>query len=295
MNVLVFGGNGFLGMELEEEFKNNNYNFFSASRNTHSGYKLDISNFEEFANLPLDFFDVVINCASILPGESMLDNDYLNKVYSTNILGTQNICKWIASQKSIKRIINCSTLVVVNKPWDYYLTEEATTYPTGEHVIYCSSKLMQELIVDTFAKKYNIDFLNVRFSSIYGKEMPKNGIIWTLYQQCINNNFIKITNGNKVSFDFINVKDAARILVAAIEVENTNRILNAASGVETSLLELASIVKKNISESIEIENKDHDDFTFNLSKINVTKLNQMINSGSFLSLDEGIKQVFKVW
>jgi len=295
MNTLVFGGNGFLGLEVEKELKNTNYTFFSASRNGNYGYKVDISNYEEFANLPTNFFDVVINCATILPGGNMLDNDYLNKIYNTNILGTQNICKWLISQKSIKKIINCSTLVVVNKPWDYNLTEEAKTYPIGDHVLYCSSKLMQELIIETTGTKYNIDFINVRFSSIYGKNMPKSGVIWALYQQCKNNNFIKITNGNKLSFDFINVNDAARILVAAIESQKTNGILNGASGVEISLSELALIVKRNISESIEIENEDHDNLTFNLSKINVTKLNKIINSDSFLSLDEGIKQLFKVW
>lgn len=295
MNILVFGGNGFLGLELENELKNTNYNFFSASRNANSGYTVDLSNFEEFTNLPSNFFDIVINCATILPGGDILDNDYLNKIYKTNILGTQNICKWISSQKSIKKIINCSTLVVVNKPWDYNLTEDAKTYPTGNHVLYCSSKLMQELIIETIGINYNIDYMNIRFSSIYGKNMSKSGVIWSLYQQGINNDLIKITNGNKISFDFINVNDAARILVAAIESQKNNGILNAASGEEISLLELASIVKKNISESIEIENDDHDDFTFNPSKINVNKLNQIINTDSFLSMDEGIKQVFKVW
>lgn len=295
MNILVFGGNGFLGLELENELKNTNYNFFSASRNANSGYTVDLSNFEEFTNLPSNFFDIVINCATILPGGDILDNDYLNKIYKTNILGTQNICKWISSQKSIKKIINCSTLVVVNKPWDYNLTEDAKTYPTGNHVLYCSSKLMQELIIETIGINYNIDYMNIRFSSIYGKNMSKSGVIWSLYQQGINNDLIKITNGNKISFDFINVNDAARILVAAIESQKNKGILNAASGEEISLLELASIVKKNISESIEIENDDHDDFTFNPSKINVNKLNQIINTDSFLSMDEGIKQVFKVW
>ena len=295
MNILVFGGNGFLGLEVEKVFKNTNYTFFSASRNSKCGYKVDISNYDDFTNLPNDFFDVVINCATILPGGNMLDNDYLNNIYKTNILGTQNICKWVASQKSVKKIINCSTLVVANKPWDYNLTEETKTYPTGDHVLYCSSKLMQELIIQTTGKKYNKDFINVRFSAIYGKKMPKTGVIWQLYQQGKNNNFIKITNGNKVSFDFINVNDAARILLAAIESQKINGILNGASGFEISLLELASIIKRNISESLEIKNDDHDNSPFNLSKINITKLNHIISSDSFMTLDEGIKQVIKAW
>ena len=295
MNILVFGGSGFLGFEIEKELKNTNHVFFASSRNAVSGYKVDIGNFDEFDNLPNNFFDVVINCATILPGGNLLDNNYLNKIYNTNILGTQNICKWITTQKSIKKIINCSTLAVVNKPWEYNLTEEAATYPKGDHVLYCSSKLMQELIIDTVATKNNIDFVNVRFSAIYGENMPKSGVVWALYQQAKNNNSIKIVNGNKVSFDFINVTDAARILVACINSKKREGILNAASGVETSLFELALIVKKHTSESVVIENEDQTNFTSNLSKVDVTKLNQIIDTTSFISLKDGINQIFKLW
>lgn len=295
MNVLVFGGNGFLGLEIEKELKNTNYFFFSAARNTLNKYQIDISNYKEFYILPNDFFDIVINCATVLPGGNILDNDYLNKIYNTNILGTQNICKWITTQKSVKKIINCSTLVVVNKPWTYNLTEDAPTYPVGNHVLYCGSKLMQELLVDTVARNYNIEFVNVRFSSIYGNNMPQGGIIWALFQQAKNNNLIKILNGNMVSFDFINVKDAAKTLITLIESKNINGILNVASGVETSLLELASIVKNNSSESVLIENEDQVGFISNRSKIDVAKLNEIIKTDSFVPLNEGINQIFKLW
>jgi UDP-glucose 4-epimerase len=186
-------------------------------------------------------------------------------------------------------------LAVVNKPWDYNLTEEVATYPKGDHVLYCTSKLMQELIVDTVATKNNIDFVNIRFSAIYGETMHKSGIIWALHQQAINNNSINIINGNKISFDFINVKDAARILVRSIDSEKSRGILNAASGTETSLFELASIIKKNISKSVLIENEDKPNFTSNRSKIDVTKLNKIIDTSSFVDLNDGINQIFKLW
>ncbi|MFV8465659.1 NAD-dependent epimerase/dehydratase family protein [Flavobacterium sp. LB1P62] len=295
MNVLVFGGNGFLGVEIENELKNTNHIFFSASRNILNKYQIDISNYEEFSNLPDDFFDIVINCATVLPGGNVLDNDYLNKIYNTNILGAQNICKWITTQKSVKKIINCSTLVVIKKPWIYDVTEHAPTYPVGNHVLYCSSKLMQELLIDTVATKNNIDFVNVRFSAIYGDGMPKSGVIWALCQQAKNNSVIKILNGNKVSFDFIHVKDAAKTLIALIESKNSNGILNVASGIETSLFKLATIVKNNFSEPIAIENNDETNFIPNLSKVNVDKLNTVINTNGFLDLTEEINRIFKVW
>jgi len=295
MIVLVFGGRGFLGMEVVKVLKEAKYSVFSASRNAKNDFRVDVSNYADFSKLPKDFFDVVINCATTLPGEDMFDNDYLNRIYQSNILGTQNICKWISYQSTVKKIINCSTLAVVNKPWDLMLTEKTEAYPSGEHVLYSSSKLMQELIVKTTGEKLNIDFVNIRFSAIYGKGMPKSGIVWALYQQGNNNDVIRIINGNKVSFDFIHVSDAARILLALTKSGPINGILNAASGVEITLLKLSNIVRNNISKSIIIENDDSEDMPLNRSKIDIQKLNCILSTDSFLTLDEGLKQVFELW
>lgn len=295
MNVLVFGGSGFLGNEIKNQCTSLGYHFFSASRGNSNDFLLDISSYEDFKKLPQDFFDVIINAATILPGGNYLDNDYLNQIYSANILGTQNICKWITTQKSIKKIINCSTLVVVSKPWNGSVSEEAKTYPVGDHVLYCGSKLFQELIVETFATKNNIDLVNLRFSAIYGKNMPKNGIIWNLYQQAIANLKIQIKNGNKVSFDFINVIDAAKTILASITNSNTGKILNVASGSEISLVELAHLIANKVNSSISIENEDIDTDVENFAKINISNLNKVIQTNDFVTLQEGINQLFEVW
>ena len=241
------------------------------------------------------FFDIVVNCATVLPGGDYLDNDYLKKIFSTNILGTQNICKWIAAQKSVKKIINCSTLVVVNKPWPDNLTEEEITYPTGDHVLYSGSKLFQELIVETFAVKHKINFVNVRFSAIYGDAMPQSGVVWNLCQQAKMTNKIIIKNGNKVSFDFIHVTDAAKSIISLFGSDSNSGILNVASGVETSLIGLATIIKNSIGLDIEIINEDNIDFINNFSKINVSKLNEIVDVEGFVNIETGIDKVIKSW
>ncbi len=294
MNILVFGGNGFLGRELKGLLGNTTHNFYSASRNKNSNFKIDVSNFYEFANLPIDFFDVIVNCASVLPGGDLLDNDYLNDIYKSNILGIQNICKWVLNQKSIIKLINCSTLAVINKPWDYNLSESAMTYPKGNHVLYCSSKLMQELFIDTFASKYNIDFVNLRFSAIYGENMPKQGVIWSLYLQGVQDGLIKVKNGSNISFDFIYVTDAARIILEVIE-NKCDKILNAASGNEVTLFQLASFIADNISRKVFVENEDVFDSEVNFSRVSVVNLKKIIDTDNFLPFKVGLKRLINKW
>ena len=238
MKVLIFGATGFLGQEICNLFKLQKVDFASVSRSENADFKIDIANYYDFEILPNDF-TTIINCATTLPGNNYLDSEYLNKFYQSNILGSQNICKWINGQKNIIKIINCSTMVVVNKPWKIGVDENANTYPTGNHVLYCGSKLMQELLFDTFAKENKIDLVQLRFSTIYGNNMAWSGIICNFIDQAKNYNKIELSNGEKVSADFLNVIDASRIVLASIQ-KNSTGIINVASGTETYLMDLAN-------------------------------------------------------
>lgn len=294
MKVLLFGGNGFLGTNLKRILDEHNIESFTVSRSSEtSNYKVDISDYKSFDLLPKNFFTVVVNCATILPGGNYLDSDYLNNIYSTNILGSQNICKWIEKQTSIKKIINCSTLVVVKKPWHIPLEEEDIhTYPEGRHVLYSASKLMQELLFKTFADTNNILLTQIRFSSLYGETMNWSGLICNLIDQAKKNKSIKITNGKKISADFLHVKDAANIILAAIK-ENISGVLNGASGVETTILDLAEIIKRNTSSTVTIENIESENSIIDRAVISVTKLNRFINVHEFIPLNEGIKKMLQ--
>lgn len=293
MKVLLFGGNGFLGSALKKLLDKSNIESYTVSRsNEFSDYNLDISVYNEFHNLPKNFFSVVVNCATILPGGNYLDSDYLDKIYRTNILGTQNICKWMDKQTSIKKIINCSTLVVVNKPWDISLGEDVFTYPYGKHVLYSSSKLMQELIFKTFSEINNLLLTQIRFSSLYGETMSWNGLICNLIDQAKSNKIIKITNGKKVSADFLHVNDAAKIILASLQ-HDIDGVLNGASGKETTILDLAGIIKNNIISSVIIDNVEDVNLSMDRASISVEKLEQYIDVKDFITLNEGIKKMIK--
>lgn len=294
MKVLVFGGNGFLGNSLTSVLEQESIVCFTVSRSgIKSSYNLDISKYEEFSKLPLDYFDAVVNCATVLPGGNYLDNDYLEKIYQTNILGAQNICKWIAIQESIKKIINCSTLVVVAKPWPVLLSENEATYPTGNHVLYCSSKLTQELLFNTFARSKNMLLTQIRFSALYGETMHWSGLICNLIDQARKNKKISLINGSKVAADFLYIEDASRIITAALK-ENLDGIVNGASGIETTILELAAIVASQFDESIEIENIEDVDFKQDRALVSVKKLNKIISTKNFVDLNQGIQKVMRV-
>lgn len=294
MRVLLFGGSGFLGKSIVECFTFEKVSVETVSRGENCNYQIDIKSFEDFKKLPNNYYDVVINAATVLPGGDYLDNTYLNNIYETNILGSQNICKWIETQSTIQKIINCSTLVVVNKPWQIPLDENAKTYPLGNHVLYSSSKLMQELLFTTFSDLNKIPCVNLRFSSIYGKNMPKSGILFNLFNQIETNKSIELTNASKISFDFIHVDDAAR---AIWQVVNTNYtgILNVASGEEIKLIDLAKKMSLLYQDEIIINNIDDVNFGKNFSNVDISHLKKIMKTFNFISLENGLKEIITIW
>ncbi|RDV16142.1 NAD(P)-dependent oxidoreductase [Pontibacter diazotrophicus] len=256
MKYLVTGAGGFLGSTLVKHLQEAGEEVYAARRKPIEGsVTLDITKPEHFDALDIQP-DIIINCASALPdgGKSFSDPDYLRQLFETNVIGSTNLMNWAASRK-IPKVINCSTLVVVNKPWPVPLKEEENTYPKGGHVGYSASKLSQELVMSSVAEAKGVDLLHVRISALYGPGMKEGGILTKLLKQAAANEKISLTNGNGVSFDFLHVEDAAKILYHLSRMKAwPRRVLNLASGEEIGLLELAETLCRltgNTEENIE--------------------------------------------
>ena len=264
MSYLVFGAGGFLGSTLLNLLEQAGEEVWGTRRSAgERTYGLDISKQEQFKVIDV-VPDVVINCASALPDASRKFNDpeYLRLLHETNVIGGANIMNWVASA-GVKRVINCSTLVVVNKPWPVPLKEEADTYPLGAHVGYSASKLAQELVMSSIADASQIDLLHLRISALYGPQMKEGGILTKLLKQAAAGEPISLTNGNKVSFDFLHVDDAASIIYHLSKVEAwQDRVINLASGEEVSLLALAELLCELSGRSKDnVVNTDRADFS----------------------------------
>tara|TARA_Y100000385_G_scaffold224424_1_gene234664 strand:- start:4 stop:879 length:876 start_codon:yes stop_codon:yes gene_type:complete len=289
---LIFGGTGFLGNEVKNLLSKSDYEIQTVSvSNKNSDYRLDISDYKSFDKLPVNFFNIIINCASKGPDKNYLDSNNLNESFNVNIKGQQNICNWLNNQRSIKKIINCSTLSVIRKPWKINLTEDFESYNHGDHVIYSSSKLFQELLLKTFCDKQSIDLIQIRFSALYGKGMKKNGIIWKIYNQLISDSEIEIFNPEKTTFDFLHVKDAASIVEAVIHSDFTG-ILNGATGIETSMNELTTLIKNLTSSNKEIKIYNKLKFIKDRAVISTFELQQIINTSQFVKIQDGLSELF---
>jgi UDP-glucose 4-epimerase len=288
MKYFIIGAGGFLGNSLVNHLQQAGEQVYYSKRSVgtkdlDNAFALDITDPSQFGNIGIQP-DVVINCASALPDAAQGYNDpeYLKQLFNTNMIGGANIMNWAVAER-IPKVINCSTLVVVGKPWPVPLKEEDKTYPKGGHVGYSASKLSQELVMSSIAEATGVNLLHLRISALYGPGMKEAGILHKLISQAKAKESISLTNGNKVSFDFLHVDDAVKaILFLSEKVKWQDFVINLASGEEITLMELADVIcQQTACPQGMIRNVDAPDFS-SRAKVDITLLEKYLE-GSGIS------------
>ncbi|SCX94646.1 Nucleoside-diphosphate-sugar epimerase [Nonlabens sp. Hel1_33_55] len=299
MRVAVFGGTGLVGAAIVKLLVQQGHDVISISRsgksNVARSINLDIVESDNFSRI--DFVpDVVINCASMIPqrGKTSTDPSFVEMMQKVNVVGALNIANWAVAQKAGK-IINYSTLVTVKKPWPAPLLESYASTPDGFHVAYSMSKLSQEQLMTQAVNGTGTSIVHLRLGAVYGNEMTRDGILFSLFDQLSTNELVKLTNGNKVSFDFIHTQDIAAITALIMDSGISSGIYNCGSSEETYLYPLAKLVKEITQSKSTIDNVDELE-NENRASIDISKLLNAINlnASELTSLKTGLTQLFNI-
>ena len=294
MKYLVFGSGGFLGKALVSFLRKSGDEVVATSRENNADYKVDISNEASFQSLMnVGPIDVIINCASILPNAAASINDasFLKKLLDTNVIGGLNILNFGASI-GVAKIINCSSLSVVNKPWPVPLTEEAIAKPGGRHIGYSVSKLAQELVMSEAAEHLNVSLLHLRLSALYGAGMAPEGLLPMLLSKAATNKKIQLWNATKNSFDFLLVRDAVKIIfLLSKRAEWKSQVINVASGEEIFLDKLMELILMESNSLSPIENGVTDSPISRAVIDNNRLLSLLPQEWKMTPLKEGIKEM----
>lgn len=297
MKFLIFGGTGFIGRNLSLYVKEQGGEVLSVSRSGGTdSVTVDISKEAEFSNI--DFKpDVIVNCASRIPsnGKTSRDPAFLRELFMTNVIGSVNIANWAVKNK-VPSVINCSTLVVVKKPWPDPLTEAHFELPEGFHVGYAMSKLSQEKIMNQAVSKTDTHLMHLRLSAVYGEGMTPEGIIFRLMEKLLRNEEIVLTDARKNFLNLIHVRDVCRAIYALSTYRSNGNVMNLASGRAVSIMELAKTLKKITGSNSSIKDEETDNPP-SQANIDTSKLKKAIGNldNDFLDLREGLTGIVQTY
>ena len=229
-NVIVFGGAGFLGSHVADALSDQGYNVtifdISESKYLRSDQKqvlgdiLDLSSIES----ALEGQGIVYHLAGIA------DIDECHKrpldTVRLNILGTANILQ-SSVKAGVKKVVFASSAYVYSESGSFYRI----------------SKQSSEQLVETYAREFGLNYVILRYGSLYGPRADQRNSIHRILNQALTEKKIVYGGDGSEKREFIHVLDASRLSVEVLDDKfNENIILTGNSSIKYQ--ELLETIKR---------------------------------------------------
>ena len=281
MKILITGGCGFVGSNLAIYFKKNKIcakvdsldnlsrrgallNFNRLKKSKIKNFKIDISNYKALKILPR--YDLIVDCCAEASVET--SKKQIDKVFFTNLVGTFNILKKCAKDKS-KLIFLSSSRVYSIKKLKNFIGKKALISEKFDTIepksIYGFCKYSSEQLIKEFSYFYKIKYIINRLGVIsgpwqFGKQ--DQGFVSLWIWRHMNKKKLSYTgfggSGSQVR-DVIHISDVCDLIALQIKKINkiNNLILNIGGGKKNaiSLKQLTKYCQKITSEKIKISSK----------------------------------------
>ena len=259
--ILILGGFGFLGKNLNNEFSNTNYQIYNESRKTNC----DMLNYETlFEKIKSINPDVIIHSAAHVGSISYVSN-FAADVVHDNTLMYINLYKAVKEINPkiliINPISNCSYPGIIDIQneenwWDGVIHQSVESYG--------NPKKMGYIISECYRRQYGIKTLNLIVPNAYGpndhldenRTHAMNGIILRMIksQKYNDDKFVIWGTGNPIR-EWIYMPDVARIIKKILE-ENMFDLpnpINLGQEYGVSINDSVNLIKKILNYDVKIE------------------------------------------
>ena len=264
MNVVITGGNGFLGSRLAEKFVSKNHNVTILDINKkpidkNKKYlakakfiKADITSLPSLLKAKIKKNSILLHCAG-QPSAALSYKEPLGDLRK-NILGMVNVIDF-AKNKKIKKIIFASTFNVYKENLNIpKLQEDNNCSPKS---LYAISKLAAENYLRLYGNHLNIKWNILRMFNIYGPGQDPNnpnlGMINIFLNMARNKSNIVVKGSLKRFRDFIYVDDVIDAwYMLALDKNNYNKVYNLGSGKKVNLKQLLKAISQVLKKKIKV-------------------------------------------
>ena len=237
-NVLVIGGSGFMGSHTADVLSENG-NMVSILDKVSSPWLRSDQTMIVGDTMDSDILESSmqgVDCVYYFAGIADIGEAKSNP-YSTieiNIMGLTKALE-AAVKNNVKQFIYASTMYVYSSHGSFYR----------------ASKQAAEIIIEAYQENYGIDFVFLRYGSLYGPRSQDWNGIKGFAQQVIKTGVLEYSgNGSEVR-EYIHVLDAAKLSVKALQEEYKNRAVTITGQQSMKVSDMFSMI-------FEIEGKEVD-------------------------------------
>jgi nucleoside-diphosphate-sugar epimerase len=228
-DILITGGNGFLGRAIVEELLmntdilkpglikifDNNKNSFPAESGIEY-FQGDVRNYEDVLAACMGI-DVVFHTAAIVDWGILPESEVL----AINVGGTENVIK-ACEESKVEVLVFTSSLDAVYSGKPLVNINENQPYPDKHKTSYCKSKYLGEKKILEIPKG-SLKTCILRPSDIYGERDPYH--IDALVEMSKNGFYVRLGNGkSKCQHVYVGNMAHAHLLAAKALIENNERV-----------------------------------------------------------------------
>lgn len=260
MNIVVFGGGGFIGSTIVDRLLLDNHKVRVFERPRVLPYRKflagesvewmtgDLSSARD-VNEAVIGMDVVLHLVSTtLPKNS--NDDPIYDVQS-NIVATLQMLDSMVEHQVNKIIFISSGGTVYGAPLYLPIDEK---HPTDPMVSYGVTKLTIEKYLQIYSRIHGVKAITLRVANPYGERQrieTAQGAVAVFINNALAGKAIDIWGDGSVTRDYIHVSDVAEAFVRAIQYTGSESCFNISSGVGVSLNELIEMLESVLGKPID--------------------------------------------
>ena len=212
LNILVIGGSGFIGSHTSDALSNKGHKVSILDKNLSpwikGNQKMIIGDIMDKDILQASMKN--IDCVYYFAGIADIDDARSNpfKTIEVNIMGLV-IALESATKNNIKKFIYASTMYVYSSAGSFYR----------------ASKQAAEIIIETYQENYGLDYVFLRYGSLYGPRSQTWNGIKRFTQQIIEKGFVDYEGDGSEIREYIHVSDASNLSIKVLDDSYKNKAL----------------------------------------------------------------------
>lgn len=242
MNVIVFGGSGFLGSHVADVLSDRRHQvtifdkvvspYLRKDQEMIIGDVLD----EKAVREAVRDIDIVYNFIALADideaGRRPVETAHVNIIGNINVLEA-------ARAEMVKRFIFSSSIYVYSDTGSFYR----------------SSKQSCELFIENYQKVYGLNYTILRYGSLYGPRSDERNWVYKILKQALLEKKITREGDGEEIREYIHVQDAAKLSVDILQDEYKNRRVIVTGNEQIKIKDLLTMIKEMLKGDVQIEFK----------------------------------------
>jgi len=308
-SVLVTGGAGFIGSHVADVFLARGYavdvldNFSSGRRENLDPrmrvHELDIRSPEAAQLIKETPYDVIVHLAAQIDVRKSVADPGMDA--SINIIGTLNLIEALrqSGRGQKTRFVFSSTGGALYG--DFVDPPNVENYPKDPESPYGIAKLSAEYYLAYYSRVHGMDTVAVRFANVYGPRQDPHGeagVVAIFCGRILDGRPLSIFGDGSQTRDYVFVVDVAEAtaLAGTHSVPRPERLdaraFNVGTGIETSVTELARVMKRVARSDVAIEHLPKRPGEQQRSVVSISKAGSLLGWRPRATLEEGLSRTF---